>query len=411
MAVRQMGMSKRVRRWAGIVLAVVVVVLIAGVVLSRSGGESFVAAFARHPSRMEYLSQDDPVTRELLEKHLPRVFLSPESYRPMDFYTEYLPNTHAYNESGELIATEVTRELLRQMQDSEASYLRFLGNPDSMLPPAPEAMSLTPTIYGRIYKDIVPGSERELLFLKYSLVFPLSGLPARIATWKHLAARLVGDPLDWHQLDIHGSIYVVLDAESHEPLAVMLSQHHNGRVFWPDDVPSWPGADGVQVAYAAFSNEPHLISSDGRERWAPAAGDPSQVEFILGLTDSVPLTSGYDLVPGPRDGAVEVHPTLELLPHDDPLYTARMHLGERRTLWGFIPLFFMVGPPGVDFYTYPELRNLSDYMAFWNIDPEDSELLALYSEHHRSMSELNAGPILAVQHRRLRAMLDESTVR
>ena len=155
-------------------------------------------------------------------------------------------------------------------------------------------MSLTPTAYGRIYMDIVPGSEQELLFL---------------------------------------------------------------------------------------DNEPHLISPNGRQRWAPAAGDPSQVEFILGLTDKVPLTSGRDLVPGPRDGAVEIHPALELLEHDDPLYTARMHLGERRTLWGwgFIPLFFMFGPPGIDFFTYPELRNLSDYMAFWNIDPNDDELLTLYS--------------------------------
>jgi len=112
------------------------------------------------------------------------------------------------------------------------------------------------------------------------------------------------------------------------------------------------------------------------------------VEFILGLTDKVPLTSGRDLVPGPRDGAVQVHPALELLEHDDPLYTARMHLGERRTLWGwgFIPLFFMFGPlgifmfgpPGIDFFTYPELRNLSDYVAFWNIDPNDDQLLTLY---------------------------------
>ena len=152
-----------------------------------------------------------------------------------------------------------------------------------------------------------------MLFLKYSFVFPYSGLPAHMSDWKRTAARLVGDPVDWHQLDIHGSIYVVLDAESTEPVAVMLSRHHNARVFWPEDIPSWPGDDGVQVGFAAFSNEPHLMSPDGRQRWAPAAGDPSQVEFILGLTDKVPLTSGRDLVPGPRDGAVEIHPTLRSL--------------------------------------------------------------------------------------------------
>jgi len=391
----------------------VVTVAIVLVLLSRSGGESFLTAFARYPSRMEDLPQEDPATRRLLEKHLPRIFLSPDSYRPMDFYADYLPNTRAYNESGELSATEVTREVLRRMQDSESSYLRFLDDAAAMLPPSPEAMSLTPTAYGRIYTDIVPGSERELLFLKYSFVFPYSGLPARMSDWKHTAARLVGEPVDWHQLDIHGSIYVVLDAESTEPVAVMLSQHHHARVFWPEDIPSWPGDDGVQVGFAAFSNEPHLMSPNGRQRWAPAAGDPSQVEFILGLTDKVPLTSGRDLVPGPRDGAVEIHPTLALLEQDDPLYTARLHLGERRTLWGWglIPLFFMAGPPGIDFFTYPELRNLSDYMAFWNIDPNDDELLTLYRNHFTSMTELDAGPILEVQHRRLRAMLEERSVR
>ena len=148
-------MSRRVARWAGVIG--VVTVAIAVVLLSRSGGESFLTAFARYPSRMEDLPQDDPATRKLLEKHLPRVFLSPDSYRPMDFYSEYLPNTHAYNESGELIATEVTRQVLRRMQDSESSYLRFLDDAATMLPPSPEAMSLTPTAYGRIYKGRCTG--------------------------------------------------------------------------------------------------------------------------------------------------------------------------------------------------------------------------------------------------------------
>ena len=71
----------------------------------------------------------------------------------------------------------------------------------------------------------------------------------------------------------------------------------------------------------------------------------------------------------------------------------------------------MAGPPGIDFFTYPELRNLSDYMAFWNIDPNDNELLSLYRDHYTSMTELDAGPILEVQHRRLRAMLEERSVR
>ena len=152
-----MRVSRRVARWAGLVG--VVAVAVALMILSRSDGESFLIAFARYPSRMEYLPQDDPATRKLLEKHLPRVFLSPDSYRPMDFYAEYLPNTRAYNESGELITTEVTREVLRRMQDNESSYLRYFGDANAMLPPSPEAMSMTPTAYGRIYRDVVPGSE------------------------------------------------------------------------------------------------------------------------------------------------------------------------------------------------------------------------------------------------------------
>ena len=142
-------MSKRVAQWAGIV--VVATVAIAVVLLSRSGGESFQTAFARYPSRMQNLPQDDPETRKLLEKHLPRVFLSPDSYRPMDFYSEYLPNTRTYDESGELIATDVTRDVLRRIHDSEFSYLRFLDDAATMLTPSPEAMSLTPTAYGLAY--------------------------------------------------------------------------------------------------------------------------------------------------------------------------------------------------------------------------------------------------------------------
>ena len=144
-----------------------------------------------------------------------------------------------------------------------------------------------------------------MLFLKYSFVFPYSGLPAHMPDWKRKAARLVGDPVNWHQLDIHGSIYVVLDAESTEPVAVMLSQHHNGKVFWSEDIPLWSEDNRVQVGFAAFSKEPHLMSPDGRRRLAPAAGDPLQVGFLLGLSDKLPLTSGRDLVPGPSDGAAQ----------------------------------------------------------------------------------------------------------
>ena len=155
------------------------------------------------------------------------------------------------------------------------------------------------------------------------------------------------------------------------------------------------------VSYARLSNEPYLVSPGHARSSERTIGDPRDIAYVLGRDVGQPLSGGRDIVVGPRGGAMEIQTSLRRLPAGDPLYTARMPLGDRGKLLGIWEAWFRTGPPGMDFYTLPGIKNLADLTAFWYLDPGDDHAFALIKKYIRSFEDNDVGPLLQHQIPRL----------
>jgi hypothetical protein len=262
---------------------------------------------------------------------------------------------------------------------------------------------VNPVLYGRVYKDtlVSENTKIDLLFLKYSCVFPYSGLPRKNHWWKTIGASLLGNRKGWHELDIHGAIHVVLEEHSLRPVGVILAQHNHHRVYLvPDDI-TLPSDDRILVSFSEYSNEPYLIGWDEPSRYERAVGNPMHIAYLFGRTAREPLDSGYDLVVSATDGAGEIDMEMQLLTLDDPLYIAKISLGDKKKLLGIFESWTVEGPPGIDYYTLPQIKNMADLMAFWYIDPEDEEFFRLLEANFKSFAEFNVESILEHQKKKL----------
>lgn len=369
----------------------------------------YTSTFMQFQDRMKHVNQDDPETRRLLERFKPRVFIAPNGYLPINFYTDYLPRCTLRTRGKKPKKTDEApdRDTLIRVHHDKKWYLDFL-------PGIREALELdettvTPTIYGRIYEDplTVEGRLTGLLFLKYNLVFPYSGLPKKNSWWKKIGARVLGNPRGWHELDIHGAIHIVLEKSTHRPVGVIFAQHNHHRVFLAGKDMTWPIDNRIQVSMAESSNEPYLIDKDSPPRYERAIGDPLHIAYLFGRNVRTPLDAGFDYVATPSAGAREIPLSLELLALDDPLYTATISLGDRKKLMGLFHSWTTTGPPGIDFYTLPELKNMADLMAFWYIDPADETFFKLVRTHLHSFADYDVAPLLAHQKKKLAAALSE----
>jgi len=364
----------------------------------------YVRSFVEHQNRMIAWNQDLSKTRRLLKKYKPRIFIAPGSYIPMNFYQDYLPkcNLRSVKAKGGIQSASPDRKLLKQIQYDSDKYLDYRLSPDKAL--ALTLKDLRPTIYGRVYTDTLSSGDKSvsLVFLKYSLVYPYSGLPAEIGLLRSIGGAIIGNRKGFHELDIHGSIHIVLNEVGYKPVGVILAQHNHHRVFLAGKDFKWPSDDRVSISIAQYSNEPYLLPSGAPHRLEPATGDPMNVEFLFGKSNKIPLNGGYDKVFSVEGGAVEIPTDLELLPLNDPLYTAWIPLGNRRKILGLWESWYVRGPPGMDFYTLPELKNMSDLMAFWFIEPSDKTFFNLMKANARSLYDYDLRPVL--QHQKIKLL-------
>ena len=377
---------------------------------------SFVDAVRAFPDGMEYFDQDAPETRQLLMHFLPRIFVAADSLAPLDFYTEYLPDTRASIGDNIDIAGDphtVTPRYLRAIADIPGAYLDY--QPD--FEQAVHTRNYSPPLYGRIYGATFSyaGESIDLLFLKYNAVFAYSGLPAGINKGKQFAANLIGNIKEWHELDIHGAIHIILSRQDLRPIGVLLAQHNHHRLYMRGRDFEWPVDNRVAVSYSSLSNEPYLIAQYADIPNTPSVvertvGNPFHVDFLFNRSDKEPFSAGYDVIVLPAGGAQELSPTLALIPLDDPLYTASISLGARRKLLGIFELFYLNGPPGMDYYTLPPLSNLVDLAIFWNVDPQDERYFLLSQRHMTDFSSADVQPILEHQYPRFYAMLQQITI-
>ena len=379
--------------------------------LGCSGGIDSEMAFIKDvvssPSRMENWSQESPNTLQLLKKFRPRIFVAPNSYIPISFYQDYLlqcvvrqrknPRTTHYQ--------QVSRPLLQDIQFSPSLYLDYRVSAKAAR--RFDIKDVHPEIYGRIYKDVLSTDKLNipLIFLKYSLIFPHSGLPTKIGSLKRLGSHLIGDPHGWHELDIHGAIHIILEGNTHKPLGVVLAQHNHYRIYLAGKDFKWPDDNRVSICFSQYSNEPYLMKDNAPYRLERTVGNPMHIAYLFGVTDKAPLGAGLDKVFTKKGGAREVFVELVLLPLNDPLYTAWIPMGNIEKIWGFWETWYRRGPPGIDFYTMGSLKNLADLTAFWFIDPKDQRFFALLEENFRDFEEYDLIPALIHQRQRLATAL------
>jgi len=353
------------------------------------------------------LDQSDPQVSQLLERYTPRVFVDQDSYFPLDFYEDYVPQTKLFK-SGRidtLISDQVSQSDVHDYMYESDYYLDYQVKPDALL--KVYDASYQTSVYGRAYKSALKTEDGQidLIFLKYSLVFPYSGLPSETAWWKMAGSNVIGDPLAWHELDIHGAIHVALEATTLKPVGIILGQHNHHKVHFVGEDLVWPEDDHVKITFSKFSNEPYLADDQGLSRIERTVGNPMEMEFLLGMSDEEPFTAGYDFIPGLDESAIEIELNLVQLSPEDPLYRATMGLGDRKKILGLFRTFYLDGPPGVDFYTLPDMLDLAELMAFWNIDITDDAYMEVYNRAELTFMNFDISDIQDYQRPKLKEKL------
>lgn len=407
-----MNKIKTRRAFKYLILALLLILLlIINWYVNRPRGHDFdfVTMILNADIEMESIPQEDALTTELLEKYNPKLYVAKDSYKPVDFYETYVANStlRKMSKKDELLQSEVSKEDLISHVNKSEYYLDFQLPYKTMLEESAIETSITPKVYGRVYRSLLKSEEEEipLLFLKYSFAYPYSGLPEGTVWWKKAGARIIGNPMTWHELDIHGAVHIVINEETMMPVGVILAQHNNHRVHLKTFDFVWPEDDQVKIVVAKYSNEPYLVT-DGEERYERVVGNPADMEFLYGMSDKEPITAGYDCVPSLEETYL-VDNELVQLPLDDPLYKATMGLGDRKKILGF-RTWFMDGPPGMDFYAMPALLDLSNTFAFWYIDPEDETYLNLYEEAKLSFMSMEIEALLDYQKKKMIKKIKEN---
>lgn len=315
--------------------------------------------------------------RELLYHYRPRFVLPPGGSYPVDFYRDYIPYTRlkAWPERH-VITDKVTRKILLDYRSSRSAYLDFdleryksdgLDRRSGTDPSVP-LKTRKPVIYGRVYRETVSFpdgkgglEDRMLIFLKYNLIFPTSGLPADLSLTSDALVLLSGlDRMDWHELDNFVAVHVVLDVRE-EPMAVILAQHNHHRTYLLGrDLPA-PGNDRLTFDIALRSNEVYPASSSPVSIRHRVIRWDLYLDYLLS-GDNGPILKAYDVTWGEKAGGSPFDYDLKFLSPCDPLYTSGMLLGEPRPFLGMY--LGRDGPPGSDYYTTPELLPLGNLLKF-----------------------------------------------
>ncbi|MFQ5329274.1 MAG: hypothetical protein ACE5D4_04710 [Thermodesulfobacteriota bacterium] len=230
-----------------------------------------------------------------------------------------------------------------------------------------------------------------IIVLKYTFPFPFSGLPARLGLVRESLMRVISDPVQFHELDIHGAVQIILD-EHGRPILLLLAQHNHFRSYLIGKDVQWPEDNHIPVCFAERSNEPYPCHDDAGPRYYRTVGNPKDFGYVIDGKSSA-LTSGEDMVYGPKVGGREVPYRLKFLPDRDPLYVSWIPLGDRKKVLTF-NTFYRNGPPGIDLNTSPELKEYGEIMQFWYLRNDNHEDAALMRDSFRSFSDVDFEKVL-----------------
>lgn len=343
--------------------------------------------------------------RELLAAFRPRIWVAPGSFMPIDFYQTYLPQTVVKNRQGQVIQRAPSRADLKRIERNYDRYLDFQGEHQRCDHRCGDAQ---PPLYGRVLRQHLrtpEGQSVPILVLKYTAVFSSSGLPAQMSWYKSLAVSVLGDQEQWHELDIHGAIHLLL-TQAQQPFALLLAQHNNFRTYVVGKELHWPADNRLAICFAQRSNEPYLCPEGPSVATERAVGHPKNYGYVL-TGQGGWLDGGRDKILGPQSGAVEVDYTLQFLPTRDPLYVAWIPLGDRLKLLGVFDNFFRTGPPGINMNTFPELKAYADLAQFWYLEPGDQAMAKRLHQALADFSQPQLSEVLQINRQRFWSQLQQ----
>ncbi len=302
------------------------------------------STFSAMPGFKQYFSANPPATQpasaqeqQLLQRYRPRIYLSKEQTRFLDFYADYIASGELYN-SGELISKQVNAALLNKYRDAPGAEFRHI----------PHEKPTTPVVYGKVAYDELKYQDRSwpLTFLSYNLVFAHSGVLEGLPGWQKWLLESSGMHTDWHQLDHYVGLTIALHKD--KPIAVMLQQHNYQTTYIPDYKGEhgiqWPDDQRIPVDVARQSNELYPHSAERTEHPGVSFAGADNIEFLK-TGKNKPMMAGFDITHGEE----EQEYTLKFLPATDAFYQFKGRLGANRSLPG------RDGPPGADYVTLPGL--------------------------------------------------------
>ena len=352
-------------------------------------------------SAEDFGKQTTEEEKKLLQKFLPKIYLSEDSLVPIDFYQEYLPNNVLKNYRGKIIAKKISRTRLKATERTAGYHLDYQGEFKKCI--LPECAKKVRSIYGRVfYENMLPPKKYQnevkipFIVLKYNLVFAASGLPHKMSWYKNFGTALIGDREVWHELDIHGAIQILISKKTGIPEILLLAQHNHFRSYAINKDILLPKDNRIEICIAERSNEPYPCAAENK--LFRTVGNPNKIEFVLG--GKAPFfDGGYDSVKA-KQNSVEQKLQLKFLPSRDPLYTSWIALGDKKKIFGIIPSFFRDAPPGINMNTTPKLKKYTDIAKVWYFSENAPKQIKLFNEMG-SFFNPNVEPLLEYNGARL----------
>ncbi len=347
---------------------------------------------------VEDLSQLDLNQAEqtaLLQRYHPAIYIAYGSARPVDFENFYLKNSALKKGRKIIKPAPIVADDIKAVENDRDYHSDYLGLHQLMDENAPIDASL----YGRIYEDNLPAyaplnlPAKDVLVLKYSIVFTSSGLPMGLSAMQKFFASLAGDLTIWHELDIHGSVQIIADKETLQPMILVLSQHNYFRSYIIGHDVLLPDDGHMPICYAARSNEPYICPAETTRY--PTVGNPTELNFVLNNKDKPLFDGGYDAVSS-ADESQKMQVRLKQLPHEHPFYTSRIPMGDIRKLFGIIPTWFRRGAPGADLYAPKNLRDYSNLARVFYLENGDEEIAGIIKAGFKSWENVDIEP--AIEH-------------
>lgn len=122
---------------------------------SLEGDVDFEAMILETDTSMVSIAQEEPITRSLLEKYKPKLYVAKDSYKPIDFYGDYVVNSSLKKEGKKtsLIKEWASREDLLMFKNNKSYFIDYQGDYKGLLEADQSSTHIKRPYYGRVYKS------------------------------------------------------------------------------------------------------------------------------------------------------------------------------------------------------------------------------------------------------------------